>query len=214
MPDDLEIRYRLVAPLAERAGTWIDVGGDGRALPGVERTLADADDIAALRDAVAAAPDALVTALDVLARLPGYVGLVEALVGVAEEHGATVVLAVPDHGTGEEPPGTPPAFTAGAVEELRRLLPAEHVVLHQVPVRGAAIVPADAEPATHAMQVTVAPAPAPTHHLLAFGPHVAALSGVAAAQQVDATAELARLRALQADAALAAALLEERRAGA
>jgi hypothetical protein len=211
MAEDLDIRYRLVAPLAEQAGAWIDVGGDPEAAAAVERTTVDPGDVPALRAAVAQAEDALVTALDVLERLPDYVALVDTLVELGEEHGATVVLAVPDHGNVDEAPTTPPVFTPGAVDELRRLLPAGHVVLRQVPIRGAAIVAADAGTERHALDVAVTPA-APTHHVLAFGPRASSLTGVAAAEQADATSELARLRGLEADAALAAALVDERRA--
>src|SRR3954454_4742376 len=107
------------------------------------------DGVVALRPdatpaAVAAlAPGAVVTAFGVIDVVDGFAALVEALIEAAAERAVTVVLAVPNHAFVAPCGEARTSWDAGAFAELRSLLPDDHVVLHQVAMRGSALVPAD-----------------------------------------------------------------------
>jgi hypothetical protein len=77
----------------------------------------------------------------------------------------------------------------GSFEELRRLLPAGHVVLNQVPLQGSSLTPEGAAPASppglQAREEAVA-----SHFLAAFGP----LSGRLAPRSAVVQADLAEQR--------------------
>ena len=195
MADPTDIRELLVEGIESRVTVTPELAGDHDAL----------------REAVAAAGSRpMVTAFGVLETLDDHVALVETLVALVEGGEATAIFDVPDHGTDAEPPSGKPVFTAGSVEELRSILPSDHVVLHEVPLRGAAIIAADAGSEDRTVTITLAPG-APQRVLLAFGPSASSLSTVAAATQFDPKSELARRRGLEADAALVTTLLAERR---
>lgn len=156
--------------------------------------LAAADGTAAVREAVPAdGGPVLVTCFDVLHQLEDFTALVELLIGLGEG-GATVVLSVPDDAAGAlQDPHRASAWSAGAAEELRRLLPAGAVALKQVAVRASAIVGADG--ATVALpEVAVAADDQPTAHLLAFGPDVQRLTAAGHARAADLEAERAEAR--------------------
>jgi hypothetical protein len=72
----------------------------------------------------------------------------------------------------------------GAFEELRRLLPPEHLILRQVPLQGSAIV-RDGAPDARTVAVSADPDGVPSHLLVAFGPDVARLAPDARVVQAD-----------------------------
>jgi hypothetical protein len=153
--------------------------------------------VAALREHQ---PAAVIACAGVLERIPDFVDVVEALVALSAESGATVVLTVPNHAFGIDGEAQPAsAWGEGAVEELRRLLPGDHVVLHQVALRGAALVP---EGARARLDITVdmdAPSAAPVGFVIAFGPRAARLAPTADAGPADLGAERAHERARTAE---------------
>src|SRR3954468_16704210 len=109
------------------------------------------DDVVALGPdatpaAVAALPlGAVVTAFGVLEAVDGFAALVEALIEAAAERDVTVVLAVPNHAFVAPSGEARTSWDAGAFAELRSLLPDDHVVLHQVALRGSALVAAEGD---------------------------------------------------------------------
>ena len=135
----------------------------------------------------------IVACVRVLERLERFVEVVEVLAQLSRERGATVVMAIPNHAWDAD--GAEAAATSwgdGAVAELRGLLPAGHVVFHEVALRGAAFVPADDEenklsvPVVIDQRVTV-----PVAFVLAFGPQAGELSPHALARAADLSAERA-----------------------
>jgi hypothetical protein len=152
--------------------------------------------VAALRDRIG--PGATVLCAGVLERLGAFLAVVEALVAIAAEREATVILAVPNHAYTDADTDAS-AWGEGAVSELRGLLPTEHVVWHQVALRGSALVPA-AEEAVLAAGIEVdARRAVPVGFVLAFGPNASRLRP-----------ELARQRALTAELEILRARLSER----
>jgi hypothetical protein len=152
--------------------------------------------VSALRDAVS--PGATVLCAGVLERLTEFVSVVETLVALTTEREATVLLAVPNHTVAGDADRAS-AWSEGAVSELRGLLPAEHVLWHQLALRGAALVPAGEEASlTARLEVDARPA-VPLSFVLVFGPNAARLRPEAAVDPADLSAELARQRALTAE---------------
>jgi SAM-dependent methyltransferase len=151
----------------------------------------------------------VVTCLDVLHQLEDFTAAVELLLGLGER--ATVGLSVPDDAAGAlDDPHRRSAWSAGAAEELRRLLPAGAVAARQVPVRAAAIVPADgASESAPLGSVAIGAAHAPAHHLLAFGPGADRLAPVALARAADLDAERADARRRESDLAYLEARLAQ-----
>jgi SAM-dependent methyltransferase len=178
----------------------------------VEADLSTAEGAAAVRAAVAEAGiegPRIVTCFDVLHQLTDFTVLVDLLLALGED-GATVVLSVPDDAAGAlEDPHRASAWSAGAAEELRRLLPAGTVSLLQVPVRAAAIVPAAGGESAPLGSVTVAAGQAPSHHLLAFGADAARLQPASLARAADLDAERADARRRESDLAYLEARLAQ-----
>jgi SAM-dependent methyltransferase len=181
----------------------------------VEADLATAEGAAAVQAAVAAAGiegPRVVTCFDVLHQLTDFTALVDLVLalGSAEGGPTTVLLSVPDDAAGAlDDPHRASAWSAGAAEELRRILPPGTVRLHQAPVRAAAIVPAGEGADVPLGTVTVPADQAPSHHLLAFGPGAAALRPVARARPADLDAERADARRRESDLAYLEARLAE-----
>jgi hypothetical protein len=145
----------------------------------------------------------------VLQQLADFTPAVELLLGLGET--ATVVLSVPDDAAGGlDDPHRRSAWSAGAAEELRRLLPAGAIAARQVPVRAAAIVPAgvDAESAGLG-SVAIGADHTSAHHLLAFGPAADRLVPVALARAADLDAERADARRRESDLAYLEARLAQ-----
>ena len=133
---------------------------------------------------------AVIACEGVLEQLADFLETVETLVALAAERAATVLLALPN----EAFAGSPPAerrsvWGEGAVDELRRLLPADHVAFHQVALRGAALVAAGSG-AQLPLTVEIDPRSAvPIGFVLAFGPLAHELTPTATASAADLTAE-------------------------
>lgn len=160
--------------------------------------LAEPGGIETLRGALADYDGAAVTCFGVLDRLSAVVPLLDLLGELVETRGMTVVLDVPAAAPDAAGDADRVVWGDAAFEELRRLLPGDPVVAHEVALAGAAIVPAGQDGLTLPVQdVRVADVP-PTAYLVAFGPHAAdlvAATGIAAA---DRRAESRRVRELEA----------------
>ena len=165
------------------------------------------DDVVALGpDATPAAiaalpPGSVVSAFGVVEVVDGFAALVEALIEAAAEREVTVVLAVPNHAFVAPSGQARTSWDAGAFAELRSLLPGDHVVLHQVALRGSALVPAELRTrptrrrAVASAAVELDAAAAPEAFLAAFGPRAAELARAAAAAAVVVQADLVAERA-------------------
>lgn len=178
----------------------------------VRADLADEGDIARVREAaVAAGRDGCATAFEVIEHLPTFVPLLELLIELAAEHGYTVALSVPnDAFWAIENPFHETMWGEGSFEELRRLLPADHVVARQVPLTGSALVLGDGEVAVPA--VAVGGDRVPSHFLAAFGPRAGELAPRASAQAADLDGQRAWERQREAQLAFHEAELAQLRA--
>jgi hypothetical protein len=113
----------------------------------------------------------VVTCFETIEHLTSFAALVELLVELAEQHGFTVIASVPnDEFWSLENPHHHTVWGEGAFEELRSLLPDDHVVLHQLTLQGSAVAPAGADPEMRALQAEVDPTGVPSHFLIAMGP--------------------------------------------
>ncbi len=151
--------------------------------------LADDDGLAAVREALAGARDGVATCFEVIEHLERFTGVVELLVELAGERGFTVLLSVPNDAFWPvESPWHATMWGEGSFEELRRLLPAEHVVARQVPLQGSAIV-LDGAPASAPGELAARDGAVPSHFIAAFGPRAGALTPSAAVTQADLAAQ-------------------------
>src|SRR5512132_2602268 len=88
--------------------------------------LGTPEGVAAVREILAGEQDAVVTCFETLAHLEDFVPCVDLLIEIGAVH--TVVLSVPNDAFWSiENPFHPTSWGEGAFEELRRLLPGEHV---------------------------------------------------------------------------------------
>ena len=152
----------------------------------VEADLSTEDGVAKVRAALLErtgdGPRCL-TCFETIEHLETFVPLVVLLAELGEQHGFTVVLSVPnDAFWALENPYHETMWGEGSFEELRRLLPADHVVLKQVELRGSALV---AEPGEAQVTVEVDPDGVPSHFVAAFGPGTGQLAPGAHATQAD-----------------------------
>lgn len=130
------------------------------------------------RAAAGSGESLLVTCFETIEHLANFAPLVALLVELAAQPATTVLLSVPnDAFWSVDNPHHQTTWGEGAVEELRTLLPADHLVLHQVALQGSAIVVAGTS-AEATAAVAVAPA-VPSHVLLAFGASAGQLGGPA-----------------------------------
>lgn len=153
----------------------------------LQADLTSPDDLDRIRRELTAddAPGGCVTAFEVIEHLTDFVPIIELLVELAEGNGFTSVLSVPNDAFWSiDNPFHVTKWGAGAFEELRRLLPPEHVVAHQQAVHGSiAAFGDDLDPP--AVRVEPAPIPVPTHFLAAFGPAAGHLHPAAGVAGVD-----------------------------
>jgi SAM-dependent methyltransferase len=160
---------------------------------GLAADLTDADDLARVRAALLeAAPGGrrCVTCFEVVEHLATFVPLVELLVELAAHEDCGVVLSVPnDAFWAIENPHHLTTWSEGAVEELRSMLPADHVLASQVALHGSALARAGEE-TREVASVTIGDG-VPSHFLVAFGP---AADELAAAPRVVQTDLLAQRR--------------------
>jgi SAM-dependent methyltransferase len=231
-----ELRYALVAPLIREAELWLDLGcGTGlaaataldhtatpailvdiddaalaeaqRALPGaqtVRADLASADGVREVR-AIVGDAKAVVTCFETLPQLSDFAPCVELLIAL-QTH-CTVILSVPNDAFWSID-DSPTIWGQGAVEELRRVLPDDHVALDQVALAASAIV------STGSIELALDRARVetdrvPSHYVLAFGPRARQLSPLGVAATIDADAQRRRDRERDAELAILAARVAE-----
>jgi hypothetical protein len=160
-----------------------------------------------VREALGEEQGALVTCFETLAHLEDFVPCVDLLVEIGAEH--TVVLSVPNEAFWSiENPFHRTSWGEGAFEELRRLVPGEHVQLEQVVLAASAIAPPGAA------ELAISPARleaerVPSHYVLAFGPQAARLEPVASTRMTDADEERRWERERTSELAFMAARLRE-----
>jgi hypothetical protein len=173
----------------------------------LQADLAAADGIAAVRNAIGDAQGGVVTCFHTLAHLENFVPCVDLLIELGAAH--TVVLSVPnDAFWAIESPFHPTMWGAGAFEELRSLMPGDHVQLEQVALAGSAIAPPGAG-VFELAPVGLEPERVPAGYLLAFGPRAAELGPVAGTRMADATEERRWERERTSELAFMAARLRE-----
>jgi hypothetical protein len=166
-----------------------------RELPGenvstIAADLSTGDGVAAVTAALteqAGEGAGTITCFECIEHLDSFVPLVSKLVELAERHAFTVVLSVPnDAFWAIENPHHHTVWGEGAFEELRTLLPADHLMLRQVVLQGSALVRGDdADPELRPADVELEPGGVPSHLLVAFGPERERVGPKAAVAQVD-----------------------------
>jgi hypothetical protein len=164
--------------------------------------LADSADgavlVAALREQ--AQDGAVVVCAGVIERLTSFAGVVHELVALASERQATIILALPNDAATDAPAGgRRSVWTEGAVAELRGLLPSDHVCLHLLALRGAALVPGGDVAEVDVSVEADARCAAPAGFVLAFGPRAQRLRSAATIAMADVGLERARERARTAE---------------
>ena len=135
---------------------------------------------------LAAAGDgpACITCFETIEHLATFAPLVELLVELASRHRCTVVLSVPnDAFWAVENPHHATMWGEGAVEELRLLLPGDHVLVQQVALHGSALARSDDD--TQEVAMVSATAEVPTHLVLAFGERAGELAMTSRVVQTD-----------------------------
>jgi hypothetical protein len=154
--------------------------------------------VAALRERVG--QGAVIACSGLLERLSDFVVVVEALVALASEREATVVLGVANEAfTGSSASDGGSVWGSGAVAELRQLLPADHVAFHQLALRGSALVPAGAGAELRVPVESDARTTVPIGFVLAFGPRADRLVPAGLVSAADLVAERAHERARTAE---------------
>jgi SAM-dependent methyltransferase len=150
--------------------------------------LSAEDDLRRVRDALLEgnAGGGCITCFEVVEHLANFVPLVEMLVELVKGHGFTVALSVPNDAFWSiENPFHHTMWGEGAFEELRRLLPEDHVVARQFALQGSLALVDGAERSSSALELEAADGVIPTHFLLGFGPDAARLAGAAAVREAD-----------------------------
>lgn len=194
----------------------VDVAPDAleqarRELPGervstMQADLATDDGVAAVLAAVteqAGDGPVTVTCFECIEHLESFVPLVGALARLAERHGFTVLLSVPNDAFWSiENPHHRTSWGEGAFEELRGLLPADHVLLRQVVLQGSAVVRGEGAPELRPVETELEPGGVPSHLLVAFGPERERVELRAAVAQVDMEEQRRWERQRDADLAL------------
>jgi hypothetical protein len=163
-----------------------------RELPGnvatLQADLADEDAVSRVRAELlehAGHGVRVATCFEALEHLQTFPPLVSLLTELAEQHGFTVFLSVPNDAFWSlENPHHPTMWGEGSFEELRTLLPADHLVLRQVALQGSAVAP-QGEPAVNELSASVDPEGVPSHHIAIFGAEQARVSGSARVVQAD-----------------------------
>jgi hypothetical protein len=151
----------------------------------VKADLSSATGLDAVREALGDGRDGVVSCFEVIEHLESFVGVIELLVELATERDYTVVLSVPNDAFWPiESPWHKTMWGEGSFEELRRLLPAEHVVVAQVPLQGSALIPEGAEPARAGAFAALGNG-VPSHFIAAFGPRRGELGARSAVAQAD-----------------------------
>jgi 2-polyprenyl-3-methyl-5-hydroxy-6-metoxy-1,4-benzoquinol methylase len=153
----------------------------------MQADLAAEGDLQRVRDALLETEGGgCVTCFEVVEHLTSFVPLVELLVELAEQHGFTVALSVPNDAFWSiENPFHHTMWGEGAFEELRRLLPANHVAARQFALHGSVTQLDGAGSDRHTVEVASAAGAEPTHFLVGLGPGTARLVSAAAVGEAD-----------------------------
>lgn len=195
------------------AGAAAELGVDGaRQIAG---DLTDPAILSEVGEALASRPGPrVVSCFEVVEHLSTFVPLVEWSTGLAREGAATFVISVPNDAFWSiENPYHAGAWSQGAFEELRRLLPAEQTLLRQVALTGSALVGWQDESQHHELAVELDGASAvATHFIAAYGPRHAELCPAAVATQTDQLAQRRWERQRESDLALTQAIADHQRA--
>jgi SAM-dependent methyltransferase len=181
----------------------------------LEGDLTDADDLQrigeALRDFQG---DPVVTCFEVVEHLSTFLPLLEWAGALTRERSATFVISVPnDAFWAIKNPHHLTAWSEGAFEELRRLLPSEHTLFRQVAITGSALTGWDGEPVEHDLTIRVgAEGTVATHFIAAVGPRRHDLWRGALAVQTDMLEQRRWERQRESDAAVAQEVANAQRA--
>jgi SAM-dependent methyltransferase len=208
----------LGGPFARRA-VLVDVADD--ALRHAEReieaqrtvTLAadlnDEADLRRVRETLLAedAAGGCITCFEVVEHLNNFVPMVEMFVDLVERPGFTVVLSVPNDAFWSiKNPFHHTMWGEGAFEELRRLLPEDHVVLRQFALHGSVVL-ADGEVlSSQEVDLELPTDGTPTHLLVGIGPAASRMAGAGAISQADLVEERRWQRQRESDLAFLQAL--------
>lgn len=131
-----------------------------------------------------------ITCFEVVEHLTSFVPLVDTLVELAENYGFTVALSVPNDAFWSiENPFHHTIWGEGAFEELRRLLPQDHVVAHQFALHGSLTWIDGDQLEQHTIKLDPPAGTPPTHFLVGLGPGAARLAGAAAVGPADLVEE-------------------------
>jgi SAM-dependent methyltransferase len=183
-------------------------------LPDAMQLAGDLTDAQALRRIgealLAPGGDPVVTCFEVVEHLSSFIPLLEWAVTLAREHAVTFLLSVPnDAFWAIKNPHHLTAWSEGAFEELRRLLPPEHTLLRQVALTGSALLDWDGAPTRHELTAHVGGDGAvATHFIAAFGPRHRELWRGALAVQTDQLEQRRWERQRESDAAVAQLLAD------
>jgi hypothetical protein len=162
-----------------------ELAGDLRT---VRADLSSADDLARVRAQlleVAGDGTRVVTCFDTIERVQAFPALVGLLTELAEDDGFTVLLSAPNDAfwhDGETEPHT--TWGEGAFEELRSLVPADHLVVRQLPLRGSSLA-GEGVVAVQEVALSADPDGVPSHFIIVFGPAREQLALGAAVVQAD-----------------------------
>ncbi len=152
----------------------------------VQADLAAESDLRRVRDALLEADGGCITCFEVVEHLSSFVPLVELLVELAEQHGFTVALSVPNDAFWSiENPFHHTMWGEGAFEELRRLLPEGQVVARQFALNGSLALVDGQDGDRYPIEVEAPVGAAPTHFLVGIGPGANRLACVAAVSEDD-----------------------------
>jgi SAM-dependent methyltransferase len=177
----------------------------------VEADLSTEAGVAAVRAALGDTPG-VITCFEVIEHLESFVPLVDALVELAAA-GWTVVLSVPnDAFWALENPYHHTMWGEGAFDELRRLLPADAAIAHQVPLDGSHLVLETFAGVLDVPAVAPRADAVPSHFIAAFGPQAGLLASRALAIPSDLDGRRTWERQRESTLAVLEAELEELRA--
>ena len=155
-----------------------------------EVDLTSPDDLEALAERLGRSGGAItLTCFEVIEHLTDFVPLIEWLTAMARS-GASVVISVPnDVFTSVKNPFHLTMWGSSTVEELRGLLPADHVVATQVALAGSAVAPLSEAPCRVPISDAVELMGVPLQYLIAFGGHAADLEPSAVVMSADVVAQ-------------------------
>jgi 2-polyprenyl-3-methyl-5-hydroxy-6-metoxy-1,4-benzoquinol methylase len=176
---------------------------------GLTADLASADGLARVREHVGGEEGTVVTCFEVIEHLENFVPLITMLGELVEGGGTTVVLSVPnDAFWNMRNPYHLAAWGEGAMAELRSVLPAGHVVLHQVALSGSAVLPEGGDERFEVAVQAQASGP-PTHFIVAMGAQAERVRPGAQVAQVDVVAHRSWERQREAHLTVAEATVQK-----